>query len=99
MRDPEVDRLLTDVRKAVVAARSGGAAVRACIFDATSAAVDGEVRGWPSTEARKTADDACRAVDPPTAMPDPRPRPKPPAAARLLSNLANWLASRSEGKV
>jgi hypothetical protein len=92
MRDPETNRLLTDVRRAIVAAREGGVTVRACIFDATYAAVDGEDH-WPSAEARKTAEDACRAVDPPTAKAGPKP-PPPPAAARALFWLANRIASR-----
>jgi len=95
MRDPETDRLLTNVRQAVTAARAGGVTVRACIFDATVAAVDESVRGWPSAEARKTAEDACRAVDPPTVMADPQPRSQPPAIARLLFALADRIAARS----
>lgn len=93
MRDPETDRLLTDVRRAVVAAREGGVAVRACIWDATRAAVDETADGWPSPDARKTADGACRAVDPPTAKAGPKP-PPPPAAARALFWLANRLAAK-----
>ncbi|MDX3714394.1 hypothetical protein PV733_36815 [Streptomyces europaeiscabiei] len=94
MRDPETSRLLTDVRTAVAAARAGGVAVRACIFDATTAAVDGELREWPSPEARHTAEGACRAVDPPTAKAGPTP-PPPPAVARALFWLANRIAARS----
>lgn len=67
MRDPETEQLLENVRKAVAAARTGGVTVRACIFDATAAAVDGDGRAWPSPEARHTAQEACRAIDPPTA--------------------------------
>ncbi len=94
MRDPETARLLDDVRQAVTAARAGGVTVRACIFDATAAAVDEKADGWPTAEARHIADNACRAVEPPTAMADPTPRPKPPALARLLWALANRLATR-----
>lgn len=94
MRDPETDRLLTDVRKAVTAAREGGVTTRACIFDATTAAVDQHATKWPSTEARKTAEDACRALETPTAIANPEPRPRPPALARLLWAAANWLAAR-----
>lgn len=94
MRDPETDRLLADVRQAVTAARAGGVTVRACIFDATAAAVDEKAVGWPSPEARRIADSACRAVEPPTATVDPKPRPKPPALSRLLWALANRLAGR-----
>jgi len=93
MRDPETDQLLTDVRKAVVAARDGGVTVRACIWDATRAAVDGDASGWPSPEARRTADNACQAVDPPTAKAGPKPAP-PPAVARALFWLANRIAAR-----
>jgi hypothetical protein len=94
MRDPETDRLLTDVRRAVAAARAGGVTVRACIFDATAAAVDGDARTWPSPDARRTADGACRAVDPPTVKAGPKPSP-PPAAARVLFWLANRIAARA----
>lgn len=94
MRDPETDRLLADVRRAVAAARGGGVTVRACIFDATVAAVDEDARAWPSAEARKTANDACRAVEPPTAMANSAPRSKPPAVALLLWKLADRLAAR-----
>lgn len=95
MRDPKTDRLLTDVRHAVAAARTGGVAVRACIWDATRAAVDGRATGWPSEEARRTADDACRAVDPPTVKAGPKPPPPPPRAlARALFWLANRIAAR-----
>jgi hypothetical protein len=97
MRDPETDRLLTDVRQAVAAARAGGVTVRACIFDATAAAVDEKAIGWPSVEARRIADNACRAVEPPTGMANPAPRPKPPALARLLWSLANRLAAQKDG--
>ena len=96
MRDPQTDRLLTDVRKAVAAARDGGATVRACIFDATAAAVDGEDR-WPSPEARRTAENACRAIEPPTAKAGPKP-PPPPAVARGLFWLANRIASTAAAK-
>ncbi|MFJ8348971.1 hypothetical protein ACIQ9J_21945 [Streptomyces sp. NPDC094153] len=78
----------------MVTARAGGVTVRACIFDATVAAVDEEVRAWPSAEARRTAENACRAVDPPTVTARPVPAPKPPAAARLLWSLANRIAAR-----
>ncbi len=93
MRDPETERLLTDVRRAVAAARSGGVTVRACIFDATIAAVDEHATKWPSAEARKTAEDACRAVEPPTVKAGPKP-PPPPAVARALLWLANRIAAR-----
>lgn len=96
MRDPETDRLLADVRQAVTIARAGGVSVRACIFDATAAAVDEKAAGWPTAEARRIADNACRAVEPPTAMANPAPRPKPPALARLLWSLANRLAARKD---
>ncbi len=96
MRDPETDRLLTDVRHAVTAARAGGVTVRACIFDATTAAVDADAYAWPSDEARRTAENACRAVDPPTAKASTEPRPDPPALARLLWNLANRIAARKD---
>jgi hypothetical protein len=96
MRHPETSRLLAGVRDAVVAARTGGVAVRACIFDATAAAVDGDSRNWPSPEARRTAEDACRAVDPPTAKAGPKP-PPPPATARALFWLANRIAARRQG--
>jgi hypothetical protein len=95
MRDPETERLLTDVRHAVTAARAGGVTVRACIFDATTAAVDADDRTWPSAEARKTADDACRAVEPATAKAGPKP-PPPPAVARALFWLANRIAARKD---
>lgn len=91
MRDPETERFLTDVRRAVAAARAGGVTTRACIFDATTAAVDGEDR-WPSPEARHTAESACRAIEPPTAKAGPKP-PPPPAVARVLFWLANRAAS------
>jgi len=94
MRDPETERLLTDVRKAVAAAREGGVTVRACIWDATHAAVDGDDRSWPSPEARHIADGACRAVEPPTAKADPTPRPQPPRTAWILFRLANRIAQR-----
>lgn len=94
MRDPETDRLLRDVQTAVTAARKGGVTTRACIFDATTAAVDVRV-AWPTQEARRIADNACRAIEPPDTIADPSPRPKPPALARLLWNLANRIAARS----
>jgi hypothetical protein len=94
MRDPETERLLADVRQAVTAARAGGVSVRACIFDATAAAVDQKSAGWPTAEARRIADNACRAVEPPTVMANPAPRLKPPALARLLWAFANRLAAR-----
>jgi hypothetical protein len=94
VHDPETDQLLTDVRNAVVAARDGGVTVRACIWDATRAAVDCEASGWPSPEARRTADNACQAVDPPTAKAGPKP-PPPPAVARALFWLANRIAARA----
>jgi len=95
MRDPRTDQLLTDVRNAVTAAREGGVTIRACIFDATTAAVDADGRTWPSAEARKTAEDACRAVDPPTVKAGPKP-PPPPPVARALFWLANRIATRTE---
>lgn len=78
MRDPETERFLQAVRNAVAEACRGGVTIRACIWDATVAAVDGESHTWPSKEARRTAEAACRAVDPPTvaAAPD---APQPPA--------------------
>lgn len=93
MRDPDTDRLLTEVRAAVAVARQGGVTVRACIWDATAASVDGELKNWHSPEARRTADGACRAVDPPTAKAGPKP-PPPPAVARALFWLANRIATR-----
>lgn len=95
MRDPETDRLLTDVRRAVATARAGGVTVRACIFDATVAAVDEDASAWPSAAARRTAEGACRAVDPPTAKAGPKP-PPPPAVARALFWLANRAATRGQ---
>lgn len=70
MRDPETARLLTDVKTAVVAARTGGVTARACIFDATAAAVDADARGWPSRDARRTAEAAALALNLP-AVADP----------------------------
>jgi hypothetical protein len=93
MRDPETARLLRAVSVAVADAREGGCAARACIWDATVAAVDGEYREHASPEARRTADGACRAVDPPTVKAGPRP-PDPPRLARWLLRLGNALASR-----
>ncbi|MGW0904971.1 hypothetical protein [Streptomyces sp. NPDC002853] len=92
MRDPETDRLLRDVQAAVVAAREGGVTTRACIFDATTAAVDVRT-AWPTPEARRIADNACRAIEPPDAQAGPKP-PPPPAAARALFWLANRIAAR-----
>ncbi|MER7835300.1 hypothetical protein ABTY98_05155 [Streptomyces sp. NPDC096040] len=92
MRDPKTERLLTDVRSAVAAARAGGVTARACIFDATTAAVDQTASAWPSAHARQTAESACRALEPPTVITDPAPRPRPPWAARLLMRLAHRLA-------
>jgi len=63
MRDPHTDHLLTHVRRAVAEARMGGVSVHACIFDAACAAVDGDVCSWPSPEARRTANDACRGIE------------------------------------
>lgn len=94
MRDPQTDQLLTDVQQAVARARKGGVTVRACIFDATTAAVDGE-SGWPSTEARRTAEGACRAVDPPKVKAGPKP-PPPPPVARALFWLANRITERAQ---
>ncbi|MFJ5973554.1 hypothetical protein [Streptomyces sp. NPDC093060] len=96
MRDPETDRLLTDVRRAVAAARAGGATTRACIFDATTAAVDADATAWPSDEARHAANNACRVVEPPTVKANPAPRSKPPALTRLLWHLANRVAERKQ---
>lgn len=90
MRDPETERLLTDVRRAVVAARAGGVTVGACLFDAAVAAVDVSDRGWPSAEARRVAVAASRAVERPTAMADPDVR-RTPALARLLRRMADRL--------
>lgn len=90
MRDPETERLLTEVRRTVATARAGGVAVSVCLFDAAVAAVDESDRGWPSAEARRIAVAASRAVEPPDIMADPVPRP--PAAARLLWALANRIA-------
>ena len=95
MRDPQTDQLLTDVQQAVARARKGGVTVRACIFDATAAAVDGEAH-WFSPEARRTAENACRAVDPPTVKANPQPLPKAPLAARVLLGLANRIAERAQ---
>jgi hypothetical protein len=64
MRDPETDRLLTEVRRAVAAARAGGVTVHACLFDAAVAAVDQEVHAWPSAAARKIAAAASTAAAP-----------------------------------
>lgn len=64
MRTNETERLLKDVSKAVAIARARGVTARACIFDATAAAVDGDARVWPSPEARHIAEEACKAVDP-----------------------------------
>lgn len=94
MRDPQTAQLLTDVKQAVARARQGGVTVRACIFDATTAAVDGEAH-WPSPEARRTAEDACRAVDPPTVKAGPKP-PPPPRIARALFWLANRITERTQ---
>ncbi|MCX5365892.1 hypothetical protein OG864_45160 [Streptomyces sp. NBC_00124] len=94
MRDPQTAQLLAEVQQAVVNARDGGVTARACIFDATAAAIDGGT-GWPSPEARKTAEDACRAIDPPTCKAGPKP-PPPPVAARALFWLANRIASRTQ---
>ena len=98
MRSPETERLLTEVRRAVATARAGGVTARACIFDATTAAVDEKAGGWPTAEARRVADNACRAVEPPTVMADPTPRTKPPVLAGLLWNVANWLATRKASR-
>jgi hypothetical protein len=93
MRDPETQRLLTDVRRAVVAARAAGVTTRACLFDATTAAVDQTAHGWPSAHARQVAENACRALDPPTVMANPAPRPRPPLLARLLLRLAEQITT------
>ncbi|WP_405506417.1 hypothetical protein OG323_06315 [Streptomyces cyaneofuscatus] len=95
MRDPETDRLLTDVRAAVIAAREGGAAIRACIWDATAAAVDQKMQTY-SPEARSIADAACSAVEPPSAAPAKGPQVPPPFLAKLLWSAANWIASRQK---
>jgi hypothetical protein len=95
MRDPETAHLLQAVQSAVIEARQGGVTVRACIWDATAAAVDGEPTPWPSPEARRTADNACRAVDPPRARANPEPRPEPPLLARWLFATADWVARRA----
>jgi hypothetical protein len=95
VRDPRTQQLLTEVTKAVAAARAGGVSIRTCIWDATAAAVDGDARTWPSAEARATAENACRAVDPPTVEAGPPPTPAPPAA-RALFWLANRIAARAE---
>lgn len=73
MRDPKTERLLTDVRLAVTAARAGGVSAQACLFDAAVAAVDKEPVGWPSAEARSVAVAACRALEPPDALAAPAP--------------------------
>ncbi|MEU0950477.1 hypothetical protein ABZ379_48840 [Streptomyces canus] len=93
MRDPETERLLTDVRRAVAAARTAGVTTRACLFDATTAAIDQNAATWPSTHARQVAENACRALDPPTVMANPAPRPRPPLLARLLLRLAEQLTT------
>jgi hypothetical protein len=85
VRSPEVERVLTDVRRAVTEARAGGAGLRACIWNATTAAVDApSARAWPSEKARRTADAACLAVDP------------APRAARLLYSAAQWIIRRTD---
>lgn len=94
MRGSETDRLLTEVRRVVVDARAGGVTVGACLFDATVAAVDKTVQGWPSAEARKAAVAASRVMDPPSVTATPEPGPRPPMAARLLWSLANRIAAR-----
>lgn len=97
MRDPKTEQLLTDVRRAVTAAREGGVTVHACIWDATCAAVDGDSRQWPSKEARQIADGACRAIEPPAAKANPQPQLKAPLAARLLWALANRITEGRHG--
>jgi hypothetical protein len=63
MRDPETERLLSEVRRAVTAARQGGATVHACVWDAAQAATDEGSTGWPSGTARRVADTACLAIE------------------------------------
>jgi hypothetical protein len=99
MRDPEIERLLTEVRRAVVDARAGGVTVGACLFDATVAAVDKTVQGWPSADARRAAVAASRVMEPPVVSPAPAPGRKPPALARLLWSLANRIAARTFSRV
>jgi hypothetical protein len=89
MRDHETERLLWEVRRAVVAARLNGVSAKACIFDATVAAVDSSVRVFPSEEARRAAVRACRAVDAPEPVPDPAPRPQP------VRGLRRWFSKTS----
>lgn len=61
MRDKDTDRLLTDVRRAVIAAREAGIPAKSCVWDATVAAVD--VRdGWPSGRARALAKETALVV-------------------------------------
>lgn len=62
MRDAKTERLLTDVRLAVTAARAGGVSAEACLFDAAVAAVDVCPVGCPSAEARSVAAAASRCV-------------------------------------
>jgi hypothetical protein len=81
MRDTKAERLLTDVRKAVAAARAGGVSVRACVFDAVVAAVNEKTDGWPTAEARHIADEACRAVESPTDQQDQEDQEEPPGRA------------------
>lgn len=95
MRDQITDQLLTAVRAAVAQARAGGVTTRACIWDATAAAVDADNRSRPSTEARRTANAACRAIEPSEARADTAPRPKAPRLARVLFAAANYLARRT----
>ncbi|MDH6489606.1 hypothetical protein [Streptomyces sp. SAI-127] len=93
MRDPETARLLDDVRRAVAAARAGGVTARACLFDATTAAVDQSAAAWPSVHARQVAESACRALDRSPVRANPAPRPRPPLLARLLLRLAEQLTT------
>lgn len=62
MRDPNIDRLLTEVRQAVANARAGGATIHACVWDATAAAVDADAHRGLTREARQAADAATAAV-------------------------------------
>jgi hypothetical protein len=56
--------------------------------------VDGDDRARSSPEARSIADNACQAIEPPTARLNPAPRPKPPLLARMLYAAANHIAPK-----
>jgi hypothetical protein len=99
MRDLGTERLLKEVRRAVVDARAGGVTISACLFDAAVAAVDETTQGWPSANARKAAVAASRVMDPSVIGAAPTPTRKPPSAARLLWSLANRIAARAASKM